>query len=150
MVEAFHSNDMHRGVGMPVQTLNPAGLPDVGIYQQVAVASGTRSIYLAGQVARTADGTPVGPGDLAAQTEQALRNVHTGLAAAGASFADLARLTFYVVDWKPDQMDQLLEGLARVTGRVGEQLRPPMTLIGVAALAEPDIMIEIEAVAVLP
>ena len=41
---------------MPVETLNPAGLPDVGIYRQVAVATGTRSVYLAGQVARTADG----------------------------------------------------------------------------------------------
>jgi enamine deaminase RidA (YjgF/YER057c/UK114 family) len=135
---------------MPIDTLNPTGLPDVGIYRQVAVATGTRSVYLAGQVARTADGTPVGPDDLAAQIEQALVNVHTGLAAAGAGFADIARLTFYVVDWKPDQMDQLLDGMARVTDRVGEQLRPPMTLIGVAALAEPDIMIEIEAVAVLP
>jgi enamine deaminase RidA (YjgF/YER057c/UK114 family) len=135
---------------MPIETLNPAGLPDVGIYRQVAVATGTRSVYLAGQVARTADGTPVGPGDLAAQTEQALVNVHTGLAAAGARFADIARLTFYVVDWKPEQMGELLDGLARATGRVGEQLTPPMTLIGVAALAEPDLLIEIEAVAVLP
>jgi enamine deaminase RidA (YjgF/YER057c/UK114 family) len=83
-------------------------------------------------------------------THAASNRPFTGLAAAGAGFADIARLTFYVVDWKPDQMDQLLDGMARVTDRVGEQLRPPMTLIGVAALAEPDIMIEIEAVAVLP
>jgi enamine deaminase RidA (YjgF/YER057c/UK114 family) len=135
---------------MPIDTLNPTGLPDVGIYRQVAVATGTRSVYLAGQVARTADGTPVGPDDLAAQIEQALVNVHTGLAAAGAGFADIARLTFYVVDWKPEQMGELLDGLSRATDRVGEQLTPPMTLIGVAALAEPDLMIEIEAVAVLP
>jgi len=135
---------------MTVETLNPTGLPDVGIYHQVAVATGTRSVHLAGQVARTADGTPVGPDDLAAQTEQALLNVHTGLAAAGAGFADIARLRFYVVGWEPEQMGALLDGMARVTGRVGEELTPPMTLIGVAALAEPDLMIEIEAVAVLP
>ena len=74
-----------------VELLNPAGLPVPDVYAQVAVARGTRTVYLAGQVARTADGAPVGGGDLAAQTEQAFLNVATALAGAGATFDDVAR-----------------------------------------------------------
>jgi enamine deaminase RidA (YjgF/YER057c/UK114 family) len=50
---------------MPVQLLNPPGLPQPEFYRQLAVATGTRTVYLAGQVARNADGAPVGAGDLA-------------------------------------------------------------------------------------
>ena len=59
---------------MTIELLNPAGLPQPEFYRQVAVATGTRTVYLAGQVARTAEGEPVGPGDLAAQVEQAYLN----------------------------------------------------------------------------
>ena len=56
---------------MPVELLNPDGLPKPEVYRQMAVASGSRLVFLAGQVARDAGGQPVGPGDLAAQAEQA-------------------------------------------------------------------------------
>lgn len=134
---------------MPIETLNPAGLPQVDNYRQVAVATGTRTVYVAGQVARTADGTPVGPGDLAAQTEQALLNVHTALAAAGARLTDIAKLTVYVAGWTPDRMADLGAGLAAAAARLGGGVLVPVTLIGVAALAEPDLLVEIEAIAVL-
>lgn len=134
---------------MSVETLNPAGLPQVEVYRQVSVATGTRTVYVAGQVARTADGTPVGPGDLAAQTEQAMVNVHTALAAAGAGLADIAKLTVYVPGWAPERMADLVAGLTAAAGRMGGAVLVPATLIGVAALAEPDLMVEIEAVAVL-
>ena len=58
---------------MTVEVLNPDGLPKPDVYRQVAVATGTRIVFVAGQVARDADGAPVGSGDLAAQVEQALR-----------------------------------------------------------------------------
>jgi len=134
---------------MPVETFNPTGLPQVEMYRQVAVATGTRTVYVAGQVARTADGTPVGAGDLAAQTEQAMVNVHTALTAAGAELTDIAKLTVYVADWAPERMADLGAGMAAAAGRLGGGVLVPVTLIGVATLAEPDIMIEIEAVAVL-
>ncbi|HYI62723.1 MAG TPA: RidA family protein [Acidimicrobiales bacterium] len=135
---------------MPVITLNPPGLPTPDVYCQVAVATGSRTVYLAGQVARTADGEPVGPGDLAAQTAQAFTNVHTALAAVDATFDDVAKFTVYVVDWSSEKMDQLGEGFLQAAGELGITAVRPITLIGVAALGEPDLLIEVEAVAVLP
>lgn len=135
---------------MPIELLNPEGIPKPDVYRQVAVATGTRTVYLAGQVARTADGQPVGPGDLAAQVEQALLNVATAMAGVGGSFEDVAKLTIYVVDWEPEKMAALGEGVGRVAARLGIDPARPITLIGVAALAEPDLLVEVDATAVLP
>lgn len=135
---------------MPVEMLNPDGLPKPDIYAQVSVATGTRTVYIAGQVARTADGTPVGPGDLAAQAEQALLNVNTAIVAAGGTFADIAKLTIYVVDWSPEKMADLGAGAMQAAGKAGVDPTRPITLIGVTALGEPDMLIEVEAIAVLP
>jgi enamine deaminase RidA (YjgF/YER057c/UK114 family) len=85
----------------------------------VAVASGTRTVFLAGQVARTEAGEPVGAGDLAAQVEQAYLNVATALAAVGGSFDDVAKLTVYVVDWSGEKMAALGAGVERAGGRLG-------------------------------
>jgi len=135
---------------MPVELLNPDGLPKPDVYSQVGIASGSRTVYLSGQVARTADGTPVGAADLAAQAEQALHNVHTALAAAGATFDDIAKVTIYVVDLDDAKLRLLVEGLLRAAGELGVDPVKPLTLLGVAALAEADLLVEIEAVAVLP
>ena len=56
---------------MPVEVLNPEGLSKPDMYRQVSIATGSRLVFIAGQVARDADGNAVGVGDLAAQTEQA-------------------------------------------------------------------------------
>jgi enamine deaminase RidA (YjgF/YER057c/UK114 family) len=135
---------------MPVELMNPDGLPKPDVYRQVAVASGSRTVYVAGQVARTASGEPVGAGDLAAQVEQAIVNVATAVTAAGGTFDDIAKLTVYVVDWTPDKMAALGEGVGRAAQRGGIDTVRPITLLGVAALAEPDLLVEIEAIAVLP
>ena len=135
---------------MPIELLNPVGLPEPEHYRQLAVATGTRTVYLSGQVARTADGSPVGPGDLAAQVEQAYRNVATALAAVGGSFADVAKLTVYVVDWTPDKLGALGAGVARFAADLGVDPVRPITLLGVTTLGEPDLLVEVEAVAVLP
>ncbi|MEH1099519.1 RidA family protein [Micromonospora sp. CPCC 205561] len=135
---------------MPIELLNPDGLPKPEMYRQVAVASGSRMVFLAGQVARTETGEPVGAGDLAAQTEQAYLNVATALAAVGGSFDDVAKLTVYVVDWSAEKMAALGEGVGRAAARLGVDPVKPVTLLGVAALGEPDLLIEVEAVAVLP
>ncbi len=133
---------------MTIELINPPGLPDTEMYRQVAIATGTTMVFLSGQVARDADGTPVGTGDLAAQVEQAVRNVNTGVVAAGGSFADIAKLTVYVVDWSLDKMQPFGEGLMRAAIDLGVDPTKAVTLIGVAALAEPDLLVEIEAVAV--
>jgi enamine deaminase RidA (YjgF/YER057c/UK114 family) len=132
-----------------VQVINPDGLPKPEVYRQMSIATGSRLVFLAGQVARDADGNRVGEGDLAAQVEQAYLNIATALAAAGGSFADVAKLTAYVVDWTPDKMPLLGEGVARAAALLGIDPVKPITLLGIAALAEPDLLVEIEATAVL-
>ena len=135
---------------MTVELLNPPGIPAPEFHRQMAVTSGTRTVYLAGQVARTEDGTPVGAGDLAAQVEQVYVNIATALAAVGGTFDHVARLTVYVVDWRPERLADLGAGVARATERLGTDLIKPVTLISVAGLGEPDLLIEAEAIAVLP
>ena len=135
---------------MTIELVNPPGIPTPQHYRQMAVATGSRTVFLAGQVARTADGTPVGPGDLAAQVEQAYLNVATALTSVGGTFADVAKLTVYAVDWSPEKLADLGAGVGRAAERLGLDLVKPVTLIGVTALGEPDLLVEVDAVAVLP
>ncbi|GAA4060981.1 RidA family protein [Streptomyces shaanxiensis] len=134
---------------MAITLVNPTGLPEIDAYRQVSVASGSRLVFLAGQVAWDADGVTVGEGDLAAQVEQCYVNVATALAGVGASLGDVAKLTVYVVDWTPDKMPLLMDGIARAGKRLGVTSAPPATLIGVAALDVPEHLVEVEATAVL-
>ncbi|CAM2991884.1 RidA family protein [Prescottella defluvii] len=135
---------------MPVTLINPEGLPKPDAYRQLSISTGSRIVFLAGQVARDADGRPVGEGDFAAQVEQAYLNIGTALTEIGGSFADVAKLTIYVVDWTPDKMPLLGEGVTRAAEKMGIDPVKPITLLGVASLGEPDLMVEVEATAVLP
>ena len=135
---------------MPITLMNPEGLPKVDIYRQVSVATGSRLVFIAGQVARDADGGKVGEGDFAAQVEQCYLNIGTALAAVGGTFDDVVKLTVYLVDWTPDKMPLFVQGVGRAAAKLGVDPLPPLTGIGVAALAEPDMLIEVEATAVLP
>jgi len=134
---------------MAITFVNPGGLPKIDVYRQVSIASGSRLVFIAGQVAWDAEGGTIGEGDLAAQVEQSYLNVGTALAEVGGSFDDVAKLTFYVVDWTPDKMPALLEGISRAAAKLGVTPVPPATLIGVAALDVPDHLVEIEATAIL-
>ncbi|MHA4815746.1 RidA family protein [Streptomyces aculeolatus] len=134
---------------MSVTLVNPEGLPKPEVYRQLSVATGSRLVFLAGQVARDAEGLPVGEGDLAAQVEQSYLNVATALAGVGGTFDDVAKLTVYVVDWSPEKMPLLGEGVNRAAVKLGVDPVKPITLLGVAALGEPDLLVEVEATAVL-
>ncbi|MFD3960640.1 MULTISPECIES: RidA family protein [Streptomyces] len=134
---------------MAITLLDPEGLPKIGAYRQVSVATGSRLVFVAGQVAWDADGTTVGAGDLVAQVEQCYLNIGTALAAAGGSFDDVAKLTVYVVGWTPDKLPLFLEGAGRAAAKLGVTPVPPGTLVGVAALDVPEHLVEIEATAVL-
>jgi enamine deaminase RidA (YjgF/YER057c/UK114 family) len=114
-------------------------------FSQVVVASGTRSIHTAGQVSIDEHGTLVGAGDLAAHTAQAMRNVGLALAAAGCSYADIVKITTYVVNYKPEQRTVI--GQARAPFFAG-RTPPASTLVGVTALALPEWLVEIEAIAI--
>jgi enamine deaminase RidA (YjgF/YER057c/UK114 family) len=107
-------------------------------------------VHVSGQVARSADGSPVAPGDLAGQVAHALRNTAKGLAGAGASFDDVLRLTFYVTDWAPEKIDAFMAGVGEVAEEIGLTVPlPPSSLIGVDYLFEPDVLVEVEATAIL-
>jgi enamine deaminase RidA (YjgF/YER057c/UK114 family) len=134
---------------MTITLTNPNGLPHIDVYRQVSIASGSKLVFIAGQVAWDREGVTIGQGDLAAQVEQCYRNIHTALSEIGGSFDDVAKLTFYVVDWTPNKMAPLLEGISRAGAKLGVTPVPPATLLGVAALDVPDHLVEIEATAVL-
>ena len=135
---------------MTVQHFTPEGMLQPTPYHHVAVGTGTTHVHVSGQVARLADGTPVAPGDLAGQVAQALRNTALGLAGAGASFADVLRLTFYVTGWRPEKLGDFMAGVEGVAEEIGLPTPlPPSSLVGVDHLFEPDVLVEVEATALL-
>ncbi|MBK1787443.1 RidA family protein [Prauserella cavernicola] len=135
---------------MSVHRFTPDGMLQPAPYHHVAVGTGTRHVHVSGQVARTGDGAPVAPGDLAGQVAYVLSNTAQGLAGAGATFDDVLRLTFYVTDWEPEKLGAFMEGVERATQELGlPQPMPPASLIGVDHLFEPDVLVEVEAVAIL-
>lgn len=135
---------------MPVTRINPEGIvnTDGFRYKQVAIATGSRQIFVAGQIATDANGQMVAEGDLKGQVVQAYRNVATALAAAGASFKDVVRLTVYVVDWKPEMIDDFMAGINQFAQE--QEFAPaPASLIGVSVLFQPGVLVEVEATAVV-
>lgn len=135
---------------MSITFTDPKGLPKVEYFRQVSIATGSRLVFIAGQVAWDVDGVLVGEGDLAAQVEQCYLNVGAALAEVGGSFANIVKLTNYVTDWSVDKMPLVQEGRARACAKLGvTTFVPPGTLIGVAALFVPEHLIEVEAIAVL-
>jgi enamine deaminase RidA (YjgF/YER057c/UK114 family) len=134
---------------MAITLVNPSGLPEIDAYRQVSIATGSKLVFIAGQVAWDADGVTVGEDDLAAQVEQCYLNIGTALAEVGGSFDDVAKLTVYVVDWSPDKMPLFLEGVTRAAAKLGVTPVPPGTLLGVAALDIPAHLVEVEATAIM-
>ena len=125
--------------------LSPEGLVKPSAYTQVVVASGRRMVFVSGQVSQDADGKLVAPGDFAGQAKQAYANLRLALKGAGATPADVTKLTTYVVGYKPELRPLLGEARSTVF-RAGEL--PASTLVGVQALADPGYLIEVEAIAV--
>ena len=134
---------------MTITLTDPQRLPKVDFHRQVSIATGSRLVFMAGQVAWDADGALVGEGDLAAQVEQAYLNIGATIAELGGSFDDIAKVTIYVVDWTIDKMPLVQEGRARACAKLGVDTLAPGTLIGVAALFVPEHLVEVEAIAVL-
>jgi len=102
-------------------------------------------LFTSGQIPFDADGNVVGPGDMEAQARQVFRNLGAVLSTAGASFGDLVKLTFFVRDVTS------LAAIRSVRDEFVDTATPPAsTLVEVSRLAAPDLLIEIEAVAVAP
>ena len=96
------------------------------------------------QVAYDAEGKVVGKGDVAAQTRQVMENIELGLEAAGATFEDVVKVVNYITD-----IDEFSK-MAAVRREYLKEPHPVSTLVEVSALMEPDLIIEIEAIAIVP
>jgi enamine deaminase RidA (YjgF/YER057c/UK114 family) len=131
---------------MPRTHVNPPTLfPSVQHgFSQAVVASGARTVFISGQTAWNRDKQIVGR-TLSEQTTQALRNVDAAVQAAGGSLADIVALRIYIVH----QEQQSLEAVGTALRATFTTNPPASTWIGVAFLAVPDFLIEIEAIAVL-
>ena len=123
---------------------NPPSLSKPTGYTHVVEVIQGKTVYIAGQVSFDASGTLVGKGDFAAQTRQVMENLKAALAAAGATFANVVKVNTYVTDLS--QIAVLREMRAAYYG----SNPPASTLVQVVGLAHPDLMIEIEAIAVVP
>jgi 2-iminobutanoate/2-iminopropanoate deaminase len=129
------------------QHINPDGVNKPKTYSQVVKVNGGAMIFTSGIVADDVNGNIIGKGDLKAQVKQAFENVKIVLAAAGADFNDVVKMTYYVVNYKPEQIPLIREIRA---GYLTAENPPASTLVGVAALFHADVLIEIEAIAVIP
>lgn len=110
-------------------------------YSRVVVAG--PMIFVAGTTG-TVDGRVVGPGDAYAQTIQAFRNVETALASAGAGLADVVQTQLFVTDitrW---------EEVGRAHRELFGDVRPVTAMVGVSALIDPEMLVEVQAVAYHP
>ncbi len=129
-----------------VTHVNPDTMHQNSAFSQAVVVEGSaRTIYVGGQNAVDAQGTIVGIGDIAAQTEQIFANLESVLAAAGATLHDIIKVTIFIV-----QGNDLGPGFAVYQQKWGTVARPPaVSAAFVAGLAHPDFLVEIEAVAVV-
>jgi enamine deaminase RidA (YjgF/YER057c/UK114 family) len=124
--------------------LNPEELLKSPAFSQIAVTKGNGStIYIGGQNAITKDLEIIGKGDITRQTEYVLQNIETALSACGATLDDLFKLTIYIL-----QGQDVRKGFEGAQGFLKKLKNPPVISgIVVAGLANPDYLVEIEAVA---
>lgn len=130
---------------MPTDHINPPGVSTPTGYTHVVSTEARKLVFISGQVGFDANGK-IAEGDLAAQAEQVFENLRTCLASVGASFEDVLKMTTFVVNYKPEDRPLIAGARAK---HLPPDTPPASTLVGVQALARPEILIEVEAVAAL-
>ena len=130
-----------------VRYINPDSLNKNPAFTNVVVVEGNvKTVYVGGQDAINASGEIVGKGDIVAQTEQVLANVRAALAAGGARPEHIIKWNIYVVEGQ-----SLQAGFAAFQNAWPQTPNPPaITGVFVSALAHPDFLVEMDAVAVVP
>ena len=136
---AFAQSSRRQGV----RYFNPPTLSVPTGYSHVVDVQSGRTIYIAGQVALDKSGNVVGKGNFAAQTTQVFENLKLALVAAGATFDNVVKLNTYVTDMS--QVQTLRDIRAKYYGKNA----PASTLVQVGKLAREELMIEIEAIAIV-
>jgi enamine deaminase RidA (YjgF/YER057c/UK114 family) len=130
-----------------IEHFNPEGLAQNPAFTNVVAVSGpAKTVYIGGRNAVTETGEILATGDIGGQTEQIFRNLETALGSAGAALENVIKWNILVVQGQP--LYPASEVFQRVWGR---RTNPPfITLAKVAELAEPDYLVELEAIAVVP
>lgn len=130
---------------MTLKCINPTDIPTPLTYSHAIVATGSRLVFIAGQVAEDREGNVVGSGDMTAQARQVFANIGRALAAAGARPQQVTKLTIFVANYKREHLTMIEEGRISLFG----DHKPTDTLVGVAALSRPDYLLEVDAIAVI-
>ena len=130
-----------------VQYINPEGLSKNPAFSQIVTTQGRgKTIYIGGQDAVNAQGEVVGKGDIGEQTEQVMKNLQTALMACGATFDNLIKLSIYIV-----QGQDIRRGFQASQKYLGTLKNPPaISGLFVAALANPNYLVEVDAIAFIP
>ena len=132
---------------MPFRVYSPPQLPKPVGYSHIGEITSGKMIYIAGQVALDAAGNLVGKGDYRAQLEQVFANLKSALESAGASFKNVIKLNYYIVD-SVDRSQFF--AYREVRDKLVDTANPPVaTVIIVRGLFLPDFLVEIEAIAVV-
>ncbi len=126
-----------------IKRTNPPTLSKPTGYTHVVEVIGGKTVYISGQVALDKDGTLVGAGEMKAQAEQVFKNLEAALAAAGAKFTDVVKMNTYTTDMSK------LAAIREVRARYFGDTVPASTLVQVSQLFRPDVLLEIEVVAVV-
>jgi enamine deaminase RidA (YjgF/YER057c/UK114 family) len=132
---------------MSVKYVNPDGLHKNPAFSHVVITQGNvRTIYVGGQNAVNPTGEIVGKGDIGRQAEQILENLEIALSSADAQLEHVIKWNVYVVQGQPPQ--PAFQVFQRMWGN---RPNPPLvTVLFVAGLANPDFLMEVEAIAVAP
>jgi len=130
---------------MGLKVVNPWSWQDpLHFSHAVEAHAGSRIVFLAGQTSVDSTGRPLYPGDMAAQLEKAFENLELVLEQAGLTLKNLVRLNYYVTD-----MAAYASARGVVAAKLGPlTVKPSGCLLGVTCLAQPELMVEIEATAV--
>jgi reactive intermediate/imine deaminase len=125
-----------------MKAFNPSSVPAPNGYSHAIEVAGGRTIYVSGQIALDANGHVVGTGDIKAQTRQVLENMKSVLQAAGASLDDVVKITVFMTDVSQ------IAGFREVRDVYFTKTPPTSSLVEVKRLVRPELLIEIDAVAV--
>lgn len=122
----------------------PGVVKPFGIFSGAAWQPEGKILHISGQVSQEVDGATVGVGNITTQTRQVLNNIDKILASVGGQLSDIVKVTVFVTDMS------MLEEIHRVRSEFFDPPYPASSLVQVVGLVDPDFLIEIEAVAVIP